>query len=222
MKKQFFTPSTVTLLTFLVASIFLGWITTAQIKVLSERGRLEYLDYNQLSALYFDVSTEITDLKRQIADINEKINIYSSEERNREEIIKQLKEELFTLEVVSGTSSIIGEGIQIRLEDQRNSLSTQDIIDLINELKAAGAIAIGLNGIRIREKSGFMVYEGELFVSGTKLNKPYLIEAIGDPDVLMGSLSMPGGVISALKSMPGIDIYMEKKKEVILPPVKGL
>jgi uncharacterized protein YlxW (UPF0749 family) len=222
MKKHFFTPSTVTLLTFFIASIFLGWIATAQIRVLNERVQLENLDYNQLSALYFDISTEITDLRRQVADINERIEIYSSEERNRGEIIKQLKEELATLEVLNGTSSLIGEGVQIRLDDRRSSLSTQDIIDLINELKAAGAVAIGLNGIRITERSGFMIYEGELYVSERKLNKPYLFEVIGDPDVLFSSLNMPGGVVSALKSVPGVEVHIEKKKEVILPPVERL
>lgn len=217
MKKKTFTPSTIALLTFFAASLILGWVVTAQVRVFTGRSALESLDYTQLSTLYVDINNEISGLKNQLEELRVKIDTYSSQEKNRSKIINDLKEELRSLQIINGSVSVEGPGVMIQISDEKNVLTTQDIIDLINELKASGALAIGINNVRVTEKSGFMVYDGEFYVGEKKLSEPLVIEAVGESDLLYNSLTMPGGIIGALSSMNGVKIFIEKKKELILP-----
>jgi len=71
-----------------------------------------------------------------------------------------LKEELDRVRELAGLTEIVGPGVEVTLKDSSNAiqpgqnpnsfiLHDEDVLKVLNELKAAGALAISINGQRI-------------------------------------------------------------------------
>ena len=98
--------------------------------------------------------------------------------------------ELRLLELRSGTSAVHGPGVKIVADDAKNADSPRgrvldsDLQKLVNGLWRAGAEAISINGERLTSLSAIRNAGGAISVNFTKLNRPYTILAIGDPQNL--------------------------------------
>ena len=70
--------------------------------------------------------------------------------------------------------------------------------DVLNELRNAGAEALAV--ANVRDVPGVVVVgpAGGVSVGGTLLGDPFEIAAVGDPQVLTGSLTRAGGVFAQL------------------------
>ena len=92
-------------------------------------------------------------------------------------------------------------------EDKK--ISPEDLRELLNELKAAGAEAISINGQRIVYDS-YIVEIGGAFirVNGEMIVSPYEVKAIGNPTYLESGLSK--------KQYGYIDTKQEEGKDVKL------
>ena len=64
-----------------------------------------------------------------------------------------------------------------------------DLLQLINELKLAGAEAIEINGVRIVNKSDIaLITDSFIKIDGHRMNSPYVVKAIGNPTTLESGL----------------------------------
>ena len=70
--------------------------------------------------------------------------------------------------------------------------------ELINELRNAGAEAIGVGGVRVVTGVVVTGSAGQAMVAGRNLGTNFELDAIGAPDKLTGSLTRSGGVIAQL------------------------
>jgi uncharacterized protein YlxW (UPF0749 family) len=79
-------------------------------------------------------------------------------------------------------------------------LSALDLLDVVNELRNAGAEALALNGHRLVADSVFAVEgRGTVVVDGHPVRRPYHLEAIGDPDTIETALLRPGGLLAVFR-----------------------
>ena len=110
----------------------------------------------------------------------------------------QLLAELKQLQLLEGTQTVEGPGIQINVDDRNKKvlfpLSTDDIARMINTLKFAGAEAISLNGQRIVSSSAIVLSgSSTILVNQVPINRaegiPYEMNAIGDQDTLVDYFS---------------------------------
>ena len=95
-------------------------------------------------------------------------------------------------------------------QDPYNSLLTvhdTTLLMLVNELKAAGAIGISINGERIVPMTEILCVGPAVRVNGTKLFPPYVITAVGIPDQLERAVR-ESSVFQAISSR--LDIKIEK------------
>ena len=61
-----------------------------------------------------------------------------------------MDEELKKSNLLLGTTNVVGEGVVVTLTDnQERQIQADDLVELINELRFAGAEAISINGVRI-------------------------------------------------------------------------
>jgi len=81
-------------------------------------------------------------------------------------------------------------------------LSVLELQDLVNELRDATAEAVAVNGMRVVARSAIVEREedGRILVDGQPLNRPYRLQAIGDPDTLAPALERKGGLIALLEA----------------------
>jgi uncharacterized protein YlxW (UPF0749 family) len=81
------------------------------------------------------------------------------------------------------------------------------MLDVINEMRAAGAEAIEVNGARQSVRIGVDTWvvgtPGSLTVDNKALSPPYSILAIGDPPTLAAAMNIPGGSEDSIKRVGG-------------------
>ncbi len=88
-----------------------------------------------------------------------------------------------------------GSGVTISIG---GPIDGSGVEELINELRNAGAEAIGAGGIRVVTGVVVTGSAGEAAIDGTRLGDSFELAAIGAPDKLTGSLTRSGGVIAQL------------------------
>ncbi|MGJ9412254.1 DUF881 domain-containing protein [Aeromicrobium sp. CF4.19] len=108
------------------------------------------------------------------------------------------------LAILAGSVGAEGPGVRLTLKDPDGSLDAGILLDAIEELRAAGAEAIVINGsARVVAQTYFLDDEGGVRVGGREVEAPYVVEAIGDPATLQEAMSFRGGVIDRVESRGG-------------------
>ena len=125
-----------------------------------------------------------------------------------------------------GLTDVVGEGIVIQLIDNEGKKLSEDatvyrinqenIRRLINDLFAAGAEAISINGNRIISTSSiYTVGSNIIKVNGKKISSPYVINAIGNSEYLKSSVTGKGGSVDWVKEL-GHETSVDISKEIII------
>ena len=124
-----------------------------------------------------------------------------------------------------------GTGLIIKMNDSTKEAKSgenpnlylihdDDLLKVINELRAAGAEALSINGQRLIETSEIRCAGPTLSVNNVRSSAPYEIHAIGDKSTLENAVKMRGGVAETLKVW-GINLEVESLNNVYIPPYKG-
>src|SRR5690606_5530173 len=85
------------------------------------------------------------------------------------------------------------------------------LLDVINELRNAGAEAMEIRGgsgdaqtaVRVGVDTWVVGSPGALRIDGATLRPPYSILAIGDPPTLAAAMTIPGGAMDAVERVGG-------------------
>lgn len=127
--------------------------------------------------------------------------------------------------IIDGKTDVKGQGIIIRYYPNEYSGSgikignadiTKDLVDIVNELKNAGAEAIAVNDIRLTNTSSIEMEKNIIVVDGQRISRPYIIKSIGKSDTMNSSLIRPGGTIELIKT-DRAKIELAISKEVTIP-----
>jgi uncharacterized protein YlxW (UPF0749 family) len=89
----------------------------------------------------------------------------------------------------------MGPGVRITVT---GPLPGSAIEDLLNELRNAGAEAIGVDDVRMVPGDVVAGPAGQLSVDNTALDDPFEVSAIGNAEALTGTLTRAGGIIAQL------------------------
>ncbi len=138
-----------------------------------------------------------------------------------------LAREVRAYELVLGLVPVQGPGVRVRVDDSRAQggvlparVEAADLSGLVNELWAAGAEAVAVNGRRILATTGFRQDADGLSAGVFRLRPPYDILAIGNPDAMLAALNLRGGFVDGLRSV-GLTVEVEARSTLTLPPYRG-
>ena len=130
----------------------------------------------------------------------------ASRTHETEEIAAKLK----INNMLFGLSYVTGNGIQIKVEDSKVTLITEDINmylvhdadlrEILNELSNAGAEAVEINGERIIGTTCITCAGNIISINGTRISSPFIIKAIGNQETLYGANTRPGGYIQLMQN----------------------
>jgi uncharacterized protein YlxW (UPF0749 family) len=126
------------------------------------------------------------------------------------------------LELLAGTIEAKGRGVMVTLVEapeavNKTRVSDDDLWNVVNELLAAGAEGIAINGQRITAVSPIRnVGTTRIMINQTYTTSPFVVLATGDPDVLEKALKLRNGVIDTLARY-FIKVTIMKSDNVILP-----
>jgi uncharacterized protein YlxW (UPF0749 family) len=128
----------------------------------------------------------------------------------------ELAADLQKFRVINGTAPAFGPGVRLTIGAD---IRAEDLQDLINELRNAGAEALAVNGERVTVRTAVATDRGAIALSGQRLAAPYVFSAVGAPDTLERALTRKGGLISYLQNTyPEGRIEVVKQTTVSLPP----
>ncbi|HEU5298929.1 MAG TPA: DUF881 domain-containing protein [bacterium] len=167
-------------------------------------------------------------LEAQVTDLRRRLESYERTASEGRSLQEAMGRELETLRVALGLKAMRGPGVVVRLADPRTQpkgtnpvvVSYQDIVAVVNELWAAGAEAIAVNGQRLTAMTGLSQVGGNVVVNLQRLTGPFDIVAIGDPATLEGALNIRGGLIEGLRAL-GLTIHIARRDPLTVPAYKG-
>jgi uncharacterized protein YlxW (UPF0749 family) len=112
----------------------------------------------------------------------------------REAALQQANSEVANLQILAGLIPVTGPGIRITITEQTGHVRLSSMLDTIEELRTVGAEAIQVNGkVRVVAQTAFEPVTGGFRIDGHLVQAPYVIDAIGDPDVLSGAMNFALG-----------------------------
>lgn len=183
---------------------------------------------------------EIKVLKEETKELEEIINLKSetlknikkAENKSEEEVSELLIKDLNYRKTNSGYSKLEGPGISIKMYDNISSdvigqdvnddvIHDVDILNILNDLKVAGAEAISINDERVLSMSEIKCGGPIIKINGTSVGTPFVIKAIGDPKILMASVNAPGTYGDTLKNIYYIGFEPNLEDHVVIPAYDG-
>lgn len=189
---------------------------------------IEQTDISELEIMReSELKTEITSLKTKyeetvskVKETNEKILEYEEVATEGKEASELLQEELEETENLLGRKSVQGEGIVIKMSNGGTSnINAEDLLELVNILKSAGAEAISINEHRIAYDSYISDIIGPNYITikGEKEASPYTIKAIGNTTYLESAVSRKNYGYMDTQIAEGKQITLERITNITIP-----
>jgi uncharacterized protein YlxW (UPF0749 family) len=110
-----------------------------------------------------------------------------------------------------------GPGVTITVEDPGGQVEWDAVLDLIQELRDAGAEAIALGDVRVVASTWFGPSGEGVSVGGDPVSAPYEISAIGPADELAEAMDLPGGPLTVFDARPEVEIRIRSQEGLVLP-----
>ena len=181
------------------------------------RQRLEAENEGDLTRILAGLTTEADALRDEISAL--KIQLLQLRNSNEADSASSAAADaqLRALQVLAGTVAVSGPGLTIRVDDPEASVLYDTLIDVVAELRDAGAEAIAINGRRVGAGSAFGELDGRVSIDGIAISRPYVIVAIGPAATLEGGLKIPGGALDVLSSLRGVAVDLQRAAKLDVP-----
>ncbi|MET8639437.1 DUF881 domain-containing protein [Streptomyces sp. NPDC004096] len=167
---------------------------------------------------------ELDDRTQRLQDEKQGLEDQRSELENSsdraEEARKQTAEKEKQLGILAGTVSAQGPGITMTIQDTKGTVQADMLLDAIQELRAAGAEAIQVNGVRVVASTYLSDSGKSVSVDGNKISQPYRFQVIGKPQDLEPALNIPGGVVQTLEKEQAT-VTVERSTKIIVDALRA-
>jgi uncharacterized protein YlxW (UPF0749 family) len=146
------------------------------------------------------LNTEVADLERTLAQLQ-------ASGTSDQTAIENAQARLAALSILIGTVPATGPGVTLTITDTTPGVPAETMLDVINELRNAGAEAMELRGggsaVRVGVDTWVVGAPGALVADSVTLNPPYSVLAIGDPPTLAAAINIPGGAMDSVERVGG-------------------
>jgi uncharacterized protein YlxW (UPF0749 family) len=170
------------------------------------------------------------DLQNELNEKQEKVLQIEKELSKEAQVFFDLAEDAEKYRMFLGKVKVKGKGVKVTLadgdydpiEENANNYIVHEyhVFKVINELYISGSTGIAINGQRLSHNSYINCNGPVITIDGFQHPAPFVITAIGDPEVLASALNLSGGVTDQLVN-DNIVVSLETKDEVILDPILG-
>ncbi|HKE68216.1 MAG TPA: DUF881 domain-containing protein [Nocardioidaceae bacterium] len=140
----------------------------------------------------------------QLQDLQSKKRELENSSTRTQVALQDARDEANTLAILSGTVGATGPGIEIRIDDPASQVGASTLLNVIEELRDAGAEAIEINDTARVVAQTYLADDPDgISVDGTVVKPPFNIDVIGHPHTLSEAVEFPGGVTEIVESLGG-------------------
>jgi len=179
-------------------TVALGFAIVTQVQQTQEGG-LDAMRQDDLVRVLEDVSQRSARLDQQANDLQAQRDQLASGAGSSQTAIDQATRRLDTLRLLAGTVPAHGPGIRMTIADPSQKVTAPMLLDVLQELRDAGAEVIQFGDTRIVAGSWFAAAGSDLQVDGRPLARPVVVLAVGDPQTMASAMSIPGGIIETVR-----------------------
>ncbi len=157
-------------------------------------------------------------LNTEVADLQRTLQQLQASGSSDQAAIENAQSRLEALSIQIGTVAATGPGVTLTIEDNAPGVPAETMLDVINELRAAGAEAIEIRGgdqqsaVRVGLDTWIIGTPGQLTVDDVTLRPPYSVLAIGDPPTLAAAMNIPGGAMDSVKRVGGTMVVQQAER----------
>ena len=169
-----------------------------------------------------------------ILDLRARIQAAEQAGQGSAALVRGLNDELQAARISAGLIPLTGSGIVLQLEDSLEPadpegntsdllVGARDVRTIIEELWAAGAEAIAVNGERMTATTAVIDIGPSILVNAAYLAGPYQVTAIG-PDDLYARLSASPGFVDFIRARAeawGLRVSIAEPESVDMPAFAG-
>jgi len=211
--------------------LVLGGLLGVQVHTQKLRGESKV--GRQTSALVGMLTTseaQLDEQRKEIERLRARLAEYEKEAASEKGLMRLMGEELSSSRIALGLFPVKGPGIELELRDSTMRLGGDiggqealvihdyDLLQVANELWAAGAEAISLNGQRLVAESAITCSGRLIEVNNVTIPSPFTFLAIGDRDKLISALNIRGGVLDVLRVVE-FQVKLTPKEKIVIPPI---
>jgi uncharacterized protein YlxW (UPF0749 family) len=199
-----------------VLCVALGVAIVTQVRQTESGDSLETARPADLLVLLDSLQQREAALNTEVADLQRTLDSLRASGSNDQAAIENARSRLAALSILIGTVAATGPGVTLTIDDTAPGVSAETMLDVINELRAAGAEAMEIGGtgtppVRVGVDTWVVGGPGALTVDGTTLTAPYSILAIGDPATLAAAMNIPGGAMDSIERVGGTMIVQQNQ-----------
>lgn len=214
--------------------MLLGIILALQYKVFQENVANDIVPFKRQTELtneLISLKEEKDNLKQELKEVEATLLAIEESASKDNAIIKNLTDTVREYELIAGMTDVIGEGIIITIDHppaDANSINDVNVVDayveilqLVNDLNAAGAEAISINEQRLISLSEIRAAGLSINVNYVPQSVPITIKAIGKADALDGAVTFRYGQVNELRKV-GLLVDVKTMDEVVIPRYHGV
>lgn len=205
-----------------IMCLILTMLIFMQVKTISQTdiSELEIMRESELKTEITSLKTKYEEVIAKIQETNEKILEYEEASIEGMEASELLEKELKETEDLLGKNAVTGEGIIITISNSGTSkINSEDLINLVNILKNAGAEAISINEQRIVYDTYIVDIneKNHITIRGEYIVAPYTIKAIGNTTYLESSVAQKKYGYIDTQTAEGKQVTLERATNIMIP-----
>ncbi len=193
----------------------LGFAIAVQIRTVSSSDALSGARPDDLVRILDDQNSRQTRLQQQINQLQETLRRLNASNDSDSAARDAAKRKADALGVLTGTLPATGPGVVVTITDPKNGLKAEDLLDVIEELRGAGAEAIQFGSVRVTTSSAFVDTDTGIQLDGVVLKAPYRVLAIGPAQTMAKALNITDGVADTVKHAGGTATTEQRDKIAI-------
>jgi uncharacterized protein YlxW (UPF0749 family) len=191
----------------LLLCLLLGVAIATQVHQTSSGDSLDTARPADLMVLLDSLRQREATLNTEVAELQRTLTALQASGSSDQAAIQNAQARLAALSILIGTVGATGPGLTVRIDDPGPGVAPQAMLDVLDELRAAGAEAIqigdGHQAVRAGVDTWIVGAPGALTVDGKTLMPPYSVLVIGDPPTLAAAMNIPGGAVDSVKRVGG-------------------
>jgi uncharacterized protein YlxW (UPF0749 family) len=217
-----------------VALLGLGFLVAAQLSAEGPRVRYTTQERSPLVETASDLQADQEALKASLLDLRTRIQAAEQAGAGSAALVKDLNDDLQAARIAAGLIPLTGTGIVLQIEDSLEPadpegntedlrVGARDLRTIVEELWAAGAEAVAVNGERMTPTTAVIDIGPSILVNSAYLAGPYQVTAIGPDDLYARMSASPGFVdfIRARAEAWGLRVSIAEPESVDIPAFAG-
>lgn len=201
----------------------LGFAAVTQVRSTELDDTYEGVREEELIEIFNGLTGTSDRTRKEIARLEQTRRELLVDSSARAAAIEQAETRLRTLNVLAGLVPVTGPGLRITVTEQSGRISIDSLLDMVQELRTAGAEAMEFNDeIRLVASSSFSDVDGVIHLDGVPLRSPYVLEVIGESHTLATGVKFRSGPVTRLREKEDAEVNIEELDAVDIESVREL